>query len=699
MSVYDITAFGAAGDGRTDSTAAIRSAVAACAATGGGTVYVPAGAYETGPVELVDGMTLYLETGATLRFTDRFDAYPPTFTRWSGYECYGYRPLIYGRGLERVAIKGEGVIDGRGRAWWDAYARLKRKETDGVSPYRERLTELNEALYAVMESTFVEWETQFLRPPLLQLVDCRYVALEGVTLENSPFWNTHLVYCDEVKVRGVTFRNPHDTPNGDGLDLDSCTNVTVSDCQFDVGDDCLCLKSGINEDGRRVARPTEDVTVTNCIMRRGHGGIVFGSEMSGDIRRVVVSNCLFLGTDRGVRIKTNRARGGVVEDIAVSNVLMEGVLCPIAVNSFYRYGVDPNDPAMTAPEAILVTERTPVVRRLTISDVTARGARAAAAFVYGLPEMPIEDVSLRNVTIEMTTDPDERGGEPDMVKEELVMAGEGMFFKHVRHLELHRVRVETRQGPAVRLERVEAAELRDVAMRRKHPNARVVEGADGPARYRVFLAGDSTVSAYDANRAPQAGWGQALGELLPPGVEVRNHAASGRSTKSFIDEGRLAAIDAELAPGDLLLVQFGHNDQKPDAERRTEPYGTYQANLRAFIETARRRGASPVLVTSVQRRSFDESGELTDTHGEYPAAMRELARDAGVPLIDLAASSKALFEALGAERTKALFLWLEPGAHPNYPEGVQDDTHFCEAGAKEIAKLVVDELKKKGLLR
>lgn len=478
MSRYDITAFGAVGDGATDASAAIRAAIEACEAAGGGTVVVPAGVYATGAIRFVSGMTLYIESGATLRFVDRFDAYEPTFTRWSGYECYGHHPLLYGRGLERVAIKGEGVIDGQGAAWWQAYGRLKRGDREGVSPYRETFMQLNAALYTAMDSTFVEWETQFLRPPLLQLIDCRGVTVEGVTLQNSPFWNTHLVYCDEVKVRGVTFRNPSDTPNGDGFDVDSCTNVTISDCQFDVGDDCLCLKSGINEDGRRVGRPTENVVVSNCVMRRGHGGIVLGSEMSGDIRRVVVSNCVFLGTDRGIRVKTNRARGGVIEDVRIQHIQMNDVLCPIAINSFYRYGVSPTDPQMTTPEAIPVTERTPVVRGLTIAGVTARGARAAAAFVYGLPEMPIEDLALRDVVVEMTTDPAEPGGEPDMVREELVMAGEGMFFKHVRQLELRNVRVETRQGPAVRLERVEEATVEGLAMRRKHPGTETLVAAE-----------------------------------------------------------------------------------------------------------------------------------------------------------------------------------------------------------------------------
>jgi lysophospholipase L1-like esterase len=210
---------------------------------------------------------------------------------------------------------------------------------------------------------------------------------------------------------------------------------------------------------------------------------------------------------------------------------------------------------------------------------------------------------------------------------------------------------------------------------------------------QLFLAGDSTMSNYEQDRAPQAGWGQVIGELLKPEVAVRNEAASGRSSKSFIDEGRLTPIEADIRPGDWLFIQFGHNDQKPDEERRTEPYGTYQEHLLTYVEAARSRGAFPVLVTPVQRRSFLEDGVISDTHGEYPSAMKELAAKEGVPLVDLGASSKRLLEALGPERSKALFLWLEPGAHPNYPEGVEDNTHFSETGALKIARLVVEELK------
>ncbi|WP_019534683.1 glycoside hydrolase family 28 protein [Paenibacillus ginsengihumi] len=477
MAIYNITDFGAKGDGTTDNTKAIADAIAACQNGGGGTVYVPAGTYLTGPIVLVSHMTLYVEAGAVLRFTTRFEAYEPVRTRWSGYECYGYSPLVYGYGLKQVAIKGEGIIDGQGEAWWTAYRALREGQPP-YSPYGERLKELNRALTETIKNNIAEWDSQFLRPPLLQLLHCEDVVLEGVTLQNSPFWNTHLVYCRHVNIRGVSFKNPYTTPNGDGLDIDSCQDVRVSDCHFDVGDDCLCLKSGIDEDGRRVGIATENVAVTNCTMLHGHGGVVMGSETAGGIRHVVISNCIFIGTDRGIRIKTNRARGGGVEDVHISNIFMKDVLCPIAINGFYRYGVDTSNPLMTSPEAVPVTEATPVIRNIYISDVTAKNCLASAGFIYGLPEMPVENVVLRHLTLETTTDPEEQGGEPDMVRENLIMAGEGILCKHVRGLEMHRVRVGTRQGPALRLENVSGAEIEGLRLTRKHPDTAAVQIAD-----------------------------------------------------------------------------------------------------------------------------------------------------------------------------------------------------------------------------
>lgn len=475
MFFFDVTLYGAIGDGTTDNTQFFAEAIEECEQSGGGTVFVPAGIYCTGPIVLKSNMTLYVDAGAVIKFTDDFDAYPAVKTRWSGYECFGYSPLLFGSELKNVTIKGEGCFDGQGKAWWEINQQLRKNSTAYTSARTQEIARLNKEFMDPLETNLVEWDSQFLRPPLLQLIDCEHVTIEGVTLQNSPFWNTHLVYCNHVTVRGVTIKNPSDTPNGDGLDIDSCSNVRVSDSHFDVGDDCLVLKSGINEDGRRVGKPTENVVVSNCTMLHGHGGFVLGSENSGGIKNVTVSNCVFIGTDRGIRIKTNRERGAYVKNILVNNIYMEDVLCPLAINSFYRYGVNEKDPLITSQEAIPVTEKTPRIEHIHISNVTAKKCRAAAGFIYGLPEMRVKDVSLSHVTFEMSDDPIEQGGEPDMVREELIMAGDGIFCKYVEGLEFHRVRIETRQGPALTIEEGSDIEVDNVSMKRVHEGTPVLQ--------------------------------------------------------------------------------------------------------------------------------------------------------------------------------------------------------------------------------
>lgn len=213
---------------------------------------------------------------------------------------------------------------------------------------------------------------------------------------------------------------------------------------------------------------------------------------------------------------------------------------------------------------------------------------------------------------------------------------------------------------------------------------------------QLFLAGDSTVCDYDGGRAPRAGWGQKIDAFLSDGVLIRNEAASGRSSRSFIEEGRLERIMTQIRSGDYLFVQFGHNDQKLD-DRYTEPYTTYKQHLRRYIDDARLKKANPVLITPVQRRSFESDGRFKNTHGDYPDAMIQLAEELWVPLIDLAFKSRQLLESMGPEASKKLFLWLEPGEHPNYPDGARDDTHFCDFGANEIAKLVAQGIKEAGI--
>ena len=217
-------------------------------------------------------------------------------------------------------------------------------------------------------------------------------------------------------------------------------------------------------------------------------------------------------------------------------------------------------------------------------------------------------------------------------------------------------------------------------------------------RFTIYVAGDSTASIYSADYAPRTGWGQALPVFTGSGVIVRDAALSGASSKSFADLGLLDQILSTISPGDYLLISFGHNDEKTDEARHTDPYTTYQSYLRRYLDGARQHGAHPVLVTPVERRRFDTAGHALLSHGEYPAAMRQLAAAEGVPLIDLTASSRARWEALGPEGTKAEFLWLDPGANANYPDGVQDNTHFQAHGAIEVARLIGQALRRQRVM-
>ncbi|MBV1936413.1 rhamnogalacturonan acetylesterase [Streptomyces sp. BV286] len=211
-----------------------------------------------------------------------------------------------------------------------------------------------------------------------------------------------------------------------------------------------------------------------------------------------------------------------------------------------------------------------------------------------------------------------------------------------------------------------------------------------PRERTLFIAGDSTAAQKYADAAPETGWGMALPFFLQERLTVANHAVNGRSSKSFIDEGRLAAVFAAIRPGDLLLVQFGHNDSKSaDPTRYTEPWTTYQDHLRQYVDGARARGARPVLATSVERRKFDAAGNAVGTHGEYPAAMKALAEEEGVALLDIQALSIALWQKLGAEETKKYFNWTATE---------QDNTHFNPPGAIAVARLVAGELSRRRVL-
>ncbi|MAE62919.1 MAG: hypothetical protein CMJ18_01495 [Phycisphaeraceae bacterium] len=370
--------FGGSPDGASVNTAAFARAIERCAA-GGGRVIVPRGHWLTGPIELHSGVHLHLEEGAEISFTTRFEDYlPAVFTRWEGHECYNFRPLIRSCGTRGVAITGSGVLDGSGAAWW---------------PWTERQGAAQAALFKAgrdgvpVERRAFATEQDGLRPPFFQPIRCRDVLIEGVTFRNGPMWTIHPVYCDNVTVRGVTVLT--EGPNTDGLNPDSCRNVLIEDCRFATGDDCIAINSGKNEDGRRVGRPCERIVVRRCRMERGHGGVVIGSGMSGDVRDVLVHDCAFEGTQRGIRLKSMRGRGGVVERIRYRDIAMRRIADEAVV-------IDLHYPDATVkPRA----DATPVFRDVRLSGVRCVGA-GRAVLLRGLPEQPLENIVLADLRIE-----------------------------------------------------------------------------------------------------------------------------------------------------------------------------------------------------------------------------------------------------------------------------------------------------------
>jgi len=435
----NIMDFGAKANGNDKDSEAIKKAVENCKKNGGGTIYFPAGTYLTGAIHLCSNITLYIESGALIKFSSDFNDYPPVKTRWEGIECYGFSPLVYAYNQENITITGRGILEGQGQIWWDEI-KNKRKE-NRLKPESEmeiKLAELNPD-YANQSSGGGGRETQFLRPPLIQFMNCKNILIEGVTLQNSPFWNTHPVYCDNLTINNVTFKNPPDAPNTDGLDIDSCKNVKVSNCLFDVGDDCLCLKSGVGDDGIRVGKPTENVVISNCNMLNGHGGIVIGSETAGGIKNITISNCVFIGTDRGFRVKTRRGRAGILEDINISDIIMNKVLCPIVINMFYKCGAKPDEDILFSTKPLPINDITPQIKNMSISNITARDVKGVAAFIYGIPERPIENLRLINIEIELDDSSKVNPLDSAMSKGIEAMKGRaiwGRFLKNCRFSEI-----------------------------------------------------------------------------------------------------------------------------------------------------------------------------------------------------------------------------------------------------------------------
>lgn len=386
---------GASADGRTLNTELINSTILRLSREGGGTLFFPAGTYLTGSIVLKSHITLDLEAGATLLFSDDFDHYLPFVeVRHEGVMMKSFQPLIYAVDAENITIKGEGTLDGQGKKWWSEFFRVMVDLRDhgmrDLNKYQPLWDAVNDtaAIYAETNKDYVNTlQRRFFRPPFIQPLRCKNFKIEGVKIVRSPFWTVNPQFCDDVQIKGVTIHN-EPSPNTDGVNPESCKNVHISDCHISVGDDCITIKSGRDAQARRLGVPCENITITNCTMLAGHGGVVIGSEMSGGVRRVTISNCVFHGTDRGIRIKSTRGRGGIVEDIRVSNIVMHDIQREAIVLNL-KYSKMPFEPK---------SERTPVFRNIHINGVTVSDVKTPVKIV-GLEEAPISDIVLRDIQV------------------------------------------------------------------------------------------------------------------------------------------------------------------------------------------------------------------------------------------------------------------------------------------------------------
>jgi polygalacturonase len=387
---FDITRFGAAGDGKKNCTEAIAKAIDACTQAGGGRVVVPGGVFLTGAIHLKSNVNLHLADGATLRFSrDPKHYLPLVFTRFEGTECMNYSPFLYAFEQTNIAITGRGTLDGQSDCehWWPWKARTNcgwKKGDPSQQQARDALVAMGEKDVPVSDRVF--GEGRYLRPNFIQPYRSKNVLIADVTIENSPMWEINPVLCRNVTVRNV--RISSHGPNNDGCDPESCTDVLIENCTFDTGDDCIAIKSGRNRDGRRVAAACENLVIRGCTMKDGHGGVTIGSEVSGSVRNVFVENCHMDSPhlDRALRLKSNAQRGGTIENVFFRNVTVGQVAQAIVDVDFY-YEEGPNGPFQ------------PTARNIVVQNVTCKKSKYAL-YLRGYESSPIHDVRLAHCVFE-----------------------------------------------------------------------------------------------------------------------------------------------------------------------------------------------------------------------------------------------------------------------------------------------------------
>src|SRR5215203_5810357 len=407
---YLITKYGAVADGKTLVTDAIRKAIEECSRKGGGRVVVPRGEFVTGAIHLKSNVNLYLEKDATLKFSmNPQDYLPIVHTRWEGMELMHLSPFIYAYEQTNIAVTGEGTLDGQGKSFfwkWHGNPRYGGNP-DFISQRaaRARLYEFMDNNVPVEQRIF--GEGHYLRPQFIQPYKCKNVLIEGVKIIDSPMWEVHPVLCENVTVHKVHI-STHG-PNNDGCDPESCKDVLIDECYFDTGDDCIAIKSGRNNDGRRLNTPTENIIIRNCTMKDGHGGITVGSEISGGVRNLFAHDCKLDSADlwTALRVKNNASRGGKLENFFFRNITV-GQVSRAVVEIDFNY------------EEGAKGEHIPMVRNYVVENLTCKTGNRAVD-LQGLDNAPIYDVTMKNCTFGTVKNPS--------------------VIKNVRGLNLHNVKI------------------------------------------------------------------------------------------------------------------------------------------------------------------------------------------------------------------------------------------------------------------
>jgi polygalacturonase len=387
---FEITQFGAVADGTKDCSEALARAIARCHAAGGGRVVVPPGLFSTGPIHLQSNVNLHVAPGATLRFLpDPCRYLPVVYTRWEGTECLNYSPSVYAYEQDNIAITGGGTLDGQADCehWWPWTGRANcgwSKGQPSQASAHSALMAMGEKDVPLNQRKF--GEGYFLRPSFIQPVRGKNILIEGVTILNSPMYEINPVMCSNLTVRRVKIASHG--PNNDGCDPDSCVDMLIENCVFDTGDDCIAIKSGRNRDGRRLAKPSENIVVRNCRMKDGHGGVTIGSEMSGGVRNVYAEHCVMDSPhlNEAFRLKTNAMRGGIIENVFFRNITIGEIADAILQIDFY-YEEGPRGPEH------------PVVRNIDIRNVTCREAKYAV-YARGFADAPIRNIHIEHCTFE-----------------------------------------------------------------------------------------------------------------------------------------------------------------------------------------------------------------------------------------------------------------------------------------------------------